>query len=136
VLEGYRKELPITDICCREGISASIYYNWLKQFMEAGKERLKGDTLRGVTLDEVKQLCQENNQLKASIGQQSLELAQFKKVCLGRPKMVPPDGTLGKAHALAGTGRHEEVKKRPVKRLGHLQIDLLCLAPAVCAGRD
>lgn len=83
VLEGFRKELPITDICRREGISPSIYYSWLKQFMEAGKERLKGDTLRGATPDEVKQLRQENNQLKELIGQQALELAQFKKSLLG-----------------------------------------------------
>ncbi len=83
VLEGFRKELPITDICRREGISPSIYYSWLKQFMEAGKERLKGDTLRGATPDEVSKLRQENNQLKELIGQQALELAQFKKSLLG-----------------------------------------------------
>jgi transposase len=83
VLEGFRKELPITDICRREGISPSIYYSWLKQFMEAGKERLKGDTLRGATSDEVNKLRQENAQLKELIGQQALELAQFKKSLLG-----------------------------------------------------
>lgn len=83
VLEGFRKELPITEICRREGISPSIYYSWLKQFMEAGKERLKGDTLRGATPDEVNKLRQENAQLKELIGQQALELAQFKKSLLG-----------------------------------------------------
>jgi transposase len=83
VLEGFRKELPITDICRREGISPSIYYSWLKQFMEAGKERLKGDTLRGATPDEVNKLRLENAQLKELIGQQALELAQFKKSLLG-----------------------------------------------------
>lgn len=79
VLEGFRKELPVTEICRREGISASIYYSWLKQFMEAGKGRLKGDTLRDATSDEVKQLRQENRQLKELLGQQALELSLFKK---------------------------------------------------------
>lgn len=83
VLEGFRKELPVSDICRREGISPSIYYNWLKQFMEAGKVRLKGDTLRGATPDEVKQLRSENTQLKELLGQQLLELALFKKSLLG-----------------------------------------------------
>jgi len=79
VLEGFRKELPVSELCRREGISASIYYSWLKQFMEAGKGRLKGDTLRDATSDEVKQLRQENRQLKELLGQQALELSLFKK---------------------------------------------------------
>jgi transposase len=83
VLEGFRKKLPVSDICRREGISPAIYYKWLKQFMEAGKARLKGDTLRGATPDEVKQLRVENSQLKELLGQQSLELALFKKSLLG-----------------------------------------------------
>jgi len=83
VLEEFRKELPVSDLCRREGISPAIYYNWLKQFMEAGKARLKGATLRGATPDEVKQLRQENSQLKELLGQQSLELALFKKSLLG-----------------------------------------------------
>ena len=79
VLEGFRKELPVSELCRWEGISASIYYSWLKQFMEAGKGRLKGDTLRDATSDEVKQLRQENRQLKELLGQQALELSLFKK---------------------------------------------------------
>ena len=47
VLEGFRKELPISDLCRKEGIPTPIYYSWLKDFMEGGKKQLQGDTLRG-----------------------------------------------------------------------------------------
>ena len=69
----------MSELCRREGLSPSIYYAWLKQFMEAGKTRLKGDTLRDATSDEVKQGQQENRQLKELLGQQALELSLFKK---------------------------------------------------------
>jgi len=48
VLEGFRKEMAISDLCRREGISSVLYYSWLKDFMEAGKARLKSDSLRDV----------------------------------------------------------------------------------------
>src|SRR5512136_1749374 len=54
VLEGFRKEIPVSDLCRREGISSALYYSWLKDFMEAGKARLKGDSLRDATQSEVK----------------------------------------------------------------------------------
>lgn len=79
VLEGFRKEIPVSDLCRRERISAAIYYSWLKEFMEAGKDRLRGNTLRKATRDEVVQLKQESQQLKELIGEQALELALFKK---------------------------------------------------------
>ena len=79
VLEGFRKELPVSDLCRRERMSAAIYYAWLKQFMEGGKDRLRGDTLRGATSEEVVQLKDENRQLKELVGEQALELALFKK---------------------------------------------------------
>ena len=79
VLEGFRKEIPVSDLCRRERISAAIYYSWLKEFMEAGKDRLRGNTMRKATRDEVVQLKQENQQLKELIGEQALELALFKK---------------------------------------------------------
>jgi transposase len=66
VLEGFRKEIPVCDLCRREGISTAIYYSWLKDFMGAGKARLKGDTLRGATETEVKRLKRENARLKGS----------------------------------------------------------------------
>lgn len=82
ILEGFRKELPVSDLCRRERISTAIYYSWSKDFMEAGKAQLRGDTLRGATQDEVLRLKQENGQLKALLGEQALELSLFKKSLL------------------------------------------------------
>src|SRR5664280_864668 len=79
VLEGFRKELPISDLCRRESISSAIYYTWLKDFMEAGKSRLKRDSLRDATGGEVKHLQEENNRLKELAGEQALKIQIFKK---------------------------------------------------------
>ncbi|MFH0797019.1 MAG: transposase [Candidatus Omnitrophota bacterium] len=64
VLEGFRKEIPVSDLCRKESISSAIYYTWLKDFMEAGKARLKRDSLRDATSNEVRHLREENNRLK------------------------------------------------------------------------
>ena len=79
VLEGFRKEIPVSDLCRREGISSALYYSWLKDFMEAGKARLKGDTLRDATQGEVKELRRENARLKELVGEQALEIQLLKK---------------------------------------------------------
>ena len=79
VLEGFRKEIPVSDLCRREGISSALYYSWLKDFMEAGKARLKGDTLRDATQGEVKELRRENARLKELVGEQALEIELLKK---------------------------------------------------------
>jgi transposase len=79
VLEGFRKEIPISDLCRRENISTTIYYSWLKDFMEAGKARLKGDTLRDATKGEVNRLREENRRLKELVGEQSLQIQLLKK---------------------------------------------------------
>jgi len=79
VLEGFRKEIPISDLCRRENISTAIYYSWLKDFMEAGKSRLKGDTLRNATKGEVKHLREENSRLKELLGEYTLEIQLLKK---------------------------------------------------------
>lgn len=83
VLEGFRKEIPISDLCRREGIHAAIYYKWLKEFMEAGKSRLRRDSLRDAGKDEVKALRNENEKLKALIGNQALENYLLKKSVTG-----------------------------------------------------
>jgi len=79
VLEGFRKDIPITDLCRRERITPSLYYVWLKEFMEGGKARLKGATLREATKDETDKLREENSRLKELAGSQALELFLFKK---------------------------------------------------------
>jgi len=79
VLEGFRKELPVSDLCRRERINASVYYGWLKDFMEAGKSRLKGDTIRAANEEEVQRLKHENARLKQLAGEQALEISLLKK---------------------------------------------------------
>jgi len=79
VMEGFRKELPTSDLCRRESISTAIYYSWLKNFMEAGKARLKGDGLRDATTSEVKHLRDENSRLKELIGESALLNQLLKK---------------------------------------------------------
>lgn len=79
VLEGYRKEIPIAELCRRERISAAVYYVWLKEFMEGGKDRLRGDTMRSATTDEVADLKRQNQELKELVGGQALELSLLKK---------------------------------------------------------
>ena len=79
VLEGFRKEIPTSDLCRREDISTTIYYYWLKDFMEGGKARLQRDTLRDATKGEIKALKAENSRLKELVGEQSLQVHILKK---------------------------------------------------------
>ena len=74
VLEGLRGEDSIAALCRREGIAESLYYAWSKEFLEAGKRRLAGDTARAATTDEVKALRQEARTLKEVVAEQALEL--------------------------------------------------------------
>ncbi|WP_336054896.1 IS3 family transposase [Nitratireductor sp. CH_MIT9313-5] len=79
VLEGLRGEESIAGLCRREGIAESLYYNWSKEFLEAGKKRLAGDTARAATSDEVKVLRKEARDLKEVVAEQALELRLLKK---------------------------------------------------------
>jgi transposase len=79
VLEGLRGEESIAGLCRREGIAESLYYNWSKEFLEAGKKRLAGDTARAATTDEVKQLRRVTRDLKEVVAEQALELRLLKK---------------------------------------------------------
>ena len=79
VLEGLRGEESIAALCRREGIAESLYYNWSKEFLEAGKKRLAGDTARAATTDEVKVLRKEARDLKEVVAEQALELRLLKK---------------------------------------------------------
>jgi transposase len=79
VMEGIRAEVSVSDLCRREGIHPTIYYKWLKDFMEAGKGRLRGDARREATSDEVTQLRGENERLKLLVADLSLENLTLKK---------------------------------------------------------
>lgn len=79
VLEGFRKEIPVSDLCRKENISTAIYYSWLKDFMEAGKSSLKGDYVCNATKSEVKGLREENARLKELLGEKALEMQLLKK---------------------------------------------------------
>jgi transposase len=79
VLDGLRGEASIAELCRREGIAVSLYYSWCKEFLEAGKRRLAGDTARAATSSEVTDLRQEARQLKEVVAEQALELRLFKK---------------------------------------------------------
>ena len=83
VLEGLRGEENISELCRREGIAASMYYGWSKEFLEAGKRRLAGDTARAATTDEVKQLRREAQDLKEVVAEQAVELRLLKKSMIG-----------------------------------------------------
>ncbi len=79
VLEGFRHEVPIRDLCRREGIRPNVYYAWLRDFMEAGKTRLSRDTVRDATRDEVDSLKRENERLKQLVADLSLQVHILKK---------------------------------------------------------
>ena len=79
VLDGLRGEESIAELCRREGIVESLYYSWSKEFLEAGKKRLAGDTSRAATTDEVKDLRREARDLKEVVAEQTLEIRLLKK---------------------------------------------------------
>ncbi|MFC1982674.1 transposase [Chloroflexota bacterium] len=79
VLEGFRRDTPIRDLCRREGIKPSTYYAWLKDFMEAGKERLTHDSSRDATKSEVQELERDNARLKTLVAELSLQVHVLKK---------------------------------------------------------
>ncbi len=82
VLEGLRGEVSIAELCRKEGINQNLYYRWSKEFLEAGKKRLAGDTAREATSDEVKELKAEARQLDAGRGPDRKPTAQ-KNACGG-----------------------------------------------------
>src|SRR5499426_3056547 len=79
VLDGLRGEMSIAELCRREGIAEGLYYSWSKEFLEAGKRRLAGDTARAATSDEVTDLRREAQELKEVVAEQALELRLLKK---------------------------------------------------------
>ena len=97
VLEGFRREVTVSDLCRREGIKPHSYYAWTKEFMEAGKERLTRDMVRDATQQEVQGLRRENVDLKQLVAELSLEGYRLEKRpyrCLTTPQ-VPTDERCG-----------------------------------------
>ena len=86
VLEGLRGEDTIAELCRREGLHPNMYYKWSKEFLEAGKQRLLGDTKRHADGREVQMMRQENGQLKVMVAELSLRNRVLKKACwAGKP---------------------------------------------------
>ena len=83
VLEGLRGEESISALCRREGIAESLYYSWSKEFLEAGKKRLAGDTARQANTGEVKTLKREMRDMKELVAELSLENRLLKKSMIG-----------------------------------------------------
>lgn len=79
VLQGLRGEESISEICRKEGLHQNQYYRWSKEFLEAGKKRLAGDTMREAGSDEVKELRSESAQLKEALAEATLEIRLLKK---------------------------------------------------------
>ena len=85
VLDGLRGESSIAELCRREAIAESLYYSWSKEFLEAGKKRLAGDTARAATSNEVKDLRREVRDKKVLVADLALENRLLKK-CMARPR--------------------------------------------------
>lgn len=79
VLEGMKREMSVTELCRREGIPTPVYYSWVKDFMEAGKSRLKRDLIRDASKGEVKDLRSENERLKILLADKELAISLLKK---------------------------------------------------------
>ena len=86
VLEGFRREVTMNDLCRREGIKPHSYYSWTKEFMEAGRERLSRDTVRDATRQEIQDLKRENGELKQLVAELSLEVYRLKKTAIPMPQ--------------------------------------------------
>jgi len=82
VLEGFRREVAVRDLCRREGIKPGAFYAWTKDFMEAGKERLTRDAVRDATRQEIEQIKRENGELKHLVADLSLEVYRLKKTAI------------------------------------------------------
>ncbi len=82
VLEGFRREVTVNEICRREGIRPNNFYSWTKEFMEAGKQRLNRDTTRDATSQEINELKRDNTDLKHMVAELSLDLHRLKKTAI------------------------------------------------------
>ena len=86
VLEGFRREVTVSDLCRREGIKPHSYYSWTKESMEAGRERLTRESVRDATRHEIQALRRENDELKQLVVDLSLEVYRLKKKAIPMPR--------------------------------------------------
>ncbi len=91
VLDGLRGEYSIAELCRREGINSNLYYRWSKDFLEAGKRRLSGDTVREANTEEVVDLKQENKDLKQAVAELYLRNDWLKKSLTGQGVTLDDD---------------------------------------------
>jgi len=91
VLDGLRGEVSIAELCRREGINTNLYYRWSKDFLEAGKKRLAGDTVREANSDEVVDLKRENKDLKQAVAELYLCNDWLKKSLTGQGVILDDD---------------------------------------------
>ena len=91
VLDGLRGEYSIAELCRKEGINNNLYYRWSKDFLEAGKKRLSGDTVREASTDEVVDLKKENTDLKQAVAELYLRNDWLKKSLTGQGVILEED---------------------------------------------
>ena len=91
VLEGFRREVTVNELCRREGIKPGTFYAWTKDFMEAGKERLTRDSVRDATRQEIDQMKRESSDLKNLVADLSLDVYRLKKTAI--PLLEDRNGT-------------------------------------------
>ncbi len=117
VLDGLRSECSIAELYRREGIATSLYQAWSKEFLEAGKKWLAGDTARNATTEEVRRLGEEARSLKEVVAEQALELRLLKKA---------RSGIGGTPHKIPGSRKAED----------HLADQVVSASRTSCSGED
>ena len=91
VLEGFRRDSTVRELCRREGVKPGAFYAWTKEFMEAGKERLARDTVRDATREEIERLKRENRDVMELVAELYLEVHRLKKTAI--PPFAGDGGT-------------------------------------------
>ena len=121
MLEGFRREVTVNDLCRREGIKPHSYYSWTKEFMEAGRERLSRDTVRDATRQEIQDLKRENGELKQLVAELSFEVYRLKKTAIPMPqkrRRYQRMSAVEKATVLASVAASPLAKRRVLRDLG------------------
>ena len=135
VLEGLRGEESIAALCRREGLAPNLYYRWSKEFLEAGKRRLVGDTKREASAPEVKGLQDENDRLKHALAETVLEVRLLKKVWWAPARTtVRAIESGGEARSDPPGGRLGSVGAPHAARAGREPLDFLCVVRALPRG--